>query len=81
MNTPASTGLTNAQIASVVSQLASGATQAAVLSQLPAGYSIGANGAIIPPSTSLIAGVSNTVLIGGVLAVGLLVIVMSKGKK
>ena len=80
VNTPASTGLTNAQIASIASQLASGASQAAILSQLPAGYSI-KNGAIIPPSTSLIAGVSNTTLLMGAGIAVFALILISSGKR
>jgi hypothetical protein len=81
-STSSSGGLTNAQIAGLASQLASGASTAAILSQLPAGYSI-KNGQIIAPTTlsSLFSGTSGVMLLGlGGLALVLLMSSRGKGR-
>jgi hypothetical protein len=79
-----SSALTSAQIAGLLSQGIAGATQAAALAQLPAGYSIGPQGQIIAPgsvaaSTSLLSGSSGTILL--MLALGVGVFIMMEGKK
>jgi hypothetical protein len=70
-------GLTNTQLASLASQLAAGASQAAILSQLPAGYSI-KNGSIVAPSTSLLSGSSGTILLFLAIGVGLFIAMEKK---
>jgi hypothetical protein len=74
-----SSALTSAQIAQLAALGITNAAKVATISQLPAGYSIGANGAIIAPQTSLLSGSSGMLLL--LLAAGALVLVMAEGGK